>query len=199
MRDRMVEREPDRMPQRETRMAPRVAPDDVGRPDGPRPFDMREPRADMDAIGRDAQVGRLDTRELVRERAELERPHTAERTRAFVDIETEDEVRARLRAQGMRNVRDIERHNEHEYFAAAEWFGEEVEARIDIRTGEILEPERLSEGQIRYKLEQEGWEDIRDVERGEDVVEVVADYNDESFQLRLDPQSGRLLQWRDAG
>jgi hypothetical protein len=188
----MVERQ--RVPERQARVSPGFAPDDV---DQRRPLDLREPSAEMDALGPDVRDAPFDERDELR--AELERPHAAQRTRAFSDFEAEDQARARLRAQGMQNIGDLERHNENEFVATADWYGEEVDVHIDARTGEILQPQRLSETQIRNKLQEEGWEEVREMEQQENVIELIAEYEDEIFQLRLDPRDGRLLQWRDAG
>lgn len=160
--------------------------------------DMSASRDDGDAVGRDAQVGRFDTLQAFGDRTDTERQHPSDRTQAFADMEAEDRAQGFMRAQGMQNVRDLEREDENGVVATVDWYGEEVEVRIDLRSGEVVEPARLSDAQIRNKLEDEGWEDVRNVDAQDDVIQLRADYDGESFELRLHPQDGRLMQWREA-
>lgn len=133
-----------------------------------------------------------------RTKADREPPTAMQWTEPF-DLDTTEEARLLLRVRGMKNIRDLERIGENEVAATADWYGEEVDVEVNVRTGEIIQPQRMSESQIRNRLEERGWQDVRDVQRDEDKFQVTADREGQSFELIVDAQTGLLLRWREAG
>jgi hypothetical protein len=132
-------------------------------------------------------TGALQHREMIRD---------MDMDRAAAGRLPEQAVRQVLEMRGMTDVEDLRREDLH-FVGTADWYGEEVEFRIDAQTGEVLQPARMERAQIRAKLQDEGWRDVRDVERSGDTFFATATRDGDDYDLMLDSRTGNILAHRD--
>ncbi len=107
----------------------------------------------------------------------------------------EDTVRQILERRGISEVEDLRREG-NEFVGTADWYGDEVDIRVDAQTGEVLQPERIERSQIRAKLQDEGWSDIREVEQRGDAFFARATRDGDEYELMLDGRTGNILAHR---
>lgn len=101
-------------------------------------------------------------------------------------------------SRGMTDPEDLRREGDA-FVGTADWYGDEVEFRIDAETGELLRPERLERSQVRAKQQDEGWSDVRDVERDGGAVFARASREGENYEVMIDAQTGEILATRQSG
>jgi hypothetical protein len=108
---------------------------------------------------------------------------------------SEDAIRASLRARGYSDIEGLERDGDHFKVGEAKRYGEDVsDLRVDARTGQVRDEERLSEDQARTMLEDRGFSDISDVSRDGDTISAKAKQGDREVNLRIDARSGTVTQ-----
>ena len=78
------------------------------------------------------------------------------------------------------------------YTGTADLFGEQVDLRVDARTGLVLQPFALDADQVATMLDQQGW-NVRDVREQGNTVGVLAQRNGRTFDLQVDPKTGRIM------
>lgn len=120
---------------------------------------------------------------------------------AMPEVETvaldEERVREVLEARGVTDIQDIEREDGF-FTARATWYGEDVELRVDGVTGVIVEPRALNENQIAYRLEQEGFTEISEIERNGEIFTATAERDDKRYEITLDAFTGAIVEEREA-
>jgi hypothetical protein len=104
----------------------------------------------------------------------------------------EEQIRSRLQDRGFSDIRNWTRED-GVYTATADWYGEEVDVRVDARSGALIEPSRLEDTQIETLLQEEGFEDIRNVRTEDGRFRARADRDDATYTLEVDPRTGRIL------
>jgi len=102
------------------------------------------------------------------------------------------QIESILEARGMSDIEDFERIGTN-YHATADWYGDEVDVIVDGRTGVVLRPRAMEDGQIRARLQDEGWSEVAEIQREEDIFHVRATRNGEDFDLRVDARTGTVL------
>lgn len=107
------------------------------------------------------------------------------------DRMSEDQLRSRLERRGFSNFSDWERDGDT-VTATADWYGEEVDLRVNARTGEVLQPTRIETSQVGPLLESRGFSNIRNVRREGDTIHAEADRQGESFVIQIDPREARI-------
>ncbi|NKE46168.1 hypothetical protein HB662_15380 [Roseomonas frigidaquae] len=107
----------------------------------------------------------------------------------------EDQVRTILGARGYSDFEDMERDGDSFSIGSAERYGKDVEdLRVDARTGQVQDEERLSEDQAKRLLEDRGYSDVTDVSRDDDMITATATQNDREWQVRIDAETGTVTQ-----
>lgn len=104
----------------------------------------------------------------------------------------EEQIRSRLGERGFADVRNWTRED-GVYTATADWYGEEVDLRVDARSGSVIEPSRLEDTQIETLLRDEGFEDVRQVRNEDGRFRARADRDGTTYTLDVDPRTGRIL------
>ncbi len=105
---------------------------------------------------------------------------------------SESRIRSMLQARGFSDIDELQRDG-NAYTASAEWHGEDVDVRVDARTGRILSPTQLRESQIRNMLEDEGWSNVSNIERNGNVYLAEADRNGTKYEVSVDARTGTII------
>jgi hypothetical protein len=107
----------------------------------------------------------------------------------------EEQIRSALQARGYSDISGLERDGDHFRINEAQRYGEKVEdLRVDARTGQVRDEERLSEDQARKLLQDRGYSEVSDVSRDGDTIRAKAKQGDREVNLRVDARSGVLTQ-----
>jgi parvulin-like peptidyl-prolyl isomerase len=108
---------------------------------------------------------------------------------------SEDQIRTTLRARGYSDIEGLERDGDHFKVGEARRYGEDVsDLRVNARTGQVQDEERLSEDQARKLLEDRGYSEVSDVSRDGDAISAKAKQGDRAVNLRIDARSGTVTQ-----
>jgi hypothetical protein len=100
-----------------------------------------------------------------------------------------DQVRAMLRQEGFSDISNLDRDG-MTYTGTADLFGEEVDVRIDARTGLVLQPFALNPDQVATMLDRHGW-NVREIQENGGNFAVLAQRNGRTVELQVDPTTGR--------
>lgn len=129
---------------------------------------------------------------------------------------SEQQVRNRLRQAGYSQVTSMQRQGD-DYQAQARWGSATYDVRVDGRTGRIISSNQsssssqsgsqsggsattgspaagMSEGQIRNALQTEGYSQISSLRREGSAYTAQAQRNGQSMTVRIDAQSGRIIE-----
>ncbi|WP_230533031.1 hypothetical protein [Microvirga roseola] len=101
------------------------------------------------------------------------------------------QVRSYLRQRGFTNISDLSR-NGNIYNGTANWFGEQVNLRIDGRNGYVIEPSHMTRGQLRNMLSNNGFSNIRSVELRDTSYRVQASRDGTPVNLWIDARTGEI-------
>ncbi len=104
----------------------------------------------------------------------------------------ESEIREKLVILGMSEIRELTNTGDV-YTAAVDRFGETVRVKVDTRTGEVVEPSRLSDSQLRTKLEGSGWKNVGTPELANGRAMAVAERDGRRYRLTLDLGTGAVM------
>lgn len=107
----------------------------------------------------------------------------------------QDQITRRLEGRDFSDIQ-IERDN-GAYTGTAQWYGEEVDLRVNARTGRVESPTRLTADQVRHRLEGEGYEDIADLQEDGDQFTGRATRFGEEQDLRVSARTGHVLDPRE--
>ncbi len=107
-------------------------------------------------------------------------------------------VRSELRTRGFSNISDWAEEN-GTYTATADWYGEQVDVKVDARTGDVLQPSTMQPGQVRAFLDERGFGNVRDIRQGDGMIEARADRGGTSFQVQIDPRQARIEDFSTGG
>ena len=105
---------------------------------------------------------------------------------------SESQIRSILQARGFSDIDELQREG-NAYTASAEWHGEDVDVRVDARTGRILSPTQLRENQVRNMLEEEGWSSVSNIERNGNVFLAEAERNGTKYEVSVDARTGTII------
>ena len=109
-----------------------------------------------------------------------------------------EKVRMQLAERGMRDIRNLRREDDI-YRADASWYGETIDIHVDATTGEVKQPTRLSSKQVEVLLSDAGWHQIGQAERAGDTFSIEAQRNGQGFNLKIDAQTGRIIEALERG
>lgn len=105
------------------------------------------------------------------------------------------EIERRLEARGFENV-DVELDDQN-YTGTAEWYGEEVDLMVTASTGRVVEPTKLNSDQVQAKLEDDGYENVSDVQEAGDEFTAKAERFGEEMDLRVNASTGTIVDPRE--
>jgi len=106
----------------------------------------------------------------------------------------EEQIRGILSARGYTDISGIERDGDHFKVAEAKRYGRDVEdLRVNARTGQVQDEQRLNEDQARNLLQQRGYSDVRDVNRDGDTITAKAKRDDREMTVRIDTGTGAVM------
>jgi branched-chain amino acid transport system ATP-binding protein len=109
--------------------------------------------------------------------------------------EADEDINRRLEHAGYENI-EIERDNGF-FTGTARRYGEDIDLRVQARTGRVVEPARLTPGQVQYRLEYDGYTEIGDVEERDGEFRVTAQRFGEEQELRVSPRTGQVIDPRE--
>lgn len=107
-------------------------------------------------------------------------------------VMSERQVLALLRSRGYDAVQDLRREGPS-YFGRATHLGEQVAFRVDARSGELREPDTLTDNQLRAMLRSRGFDQVASLERDGSTVRATARRADRAMRLTLDARNGAVL------
>jgi len=112
---------------------------------------------------------------------------------------TEDQVRYRLEDRGYTEIGDFEEEN-GEFRTTAQRYGEDIDLRVNVRTGAVMDPRDLTRDQIITMLEDDDYQNVRVFEREEEYGNywVTAELDDEHVLLTINPITGDVITERTA-
>jgi len=112
---------------------------------------------------------------------------------------TQDQIRYRLEERGYTEIGEFEEEN-GEFRTTAQRFGEEMDLRLDRRTGAVRDPRDLTHEQIVTMLEGDDYENVVVFEREEEYGNfyVTAERDDEHVLLTISPITGDVMTERVA-
>ncbi len=100
-------------------------------------------------------------------------------------------VRTELRRRGFSDIGDWRLEN-GAYTGTADWYGEEVDLRVNARTGDVLQPSSMQPSQARRMLRSQGFTEIRNLRREGDVIRADASRDGVRYRIELDPWQDRI-------
>lgn len=107
-------------------------------------------------------------------------------------VMSERQVLALLRSRGYGDVEGLRRDG-GSYLGQATHLNERVAFRVDARSGELREPETLSDNQLRTMLQARGFDAVARMERDGSTVRATARRADRAMRLTLDARNGTVL------
>lgn len=133
------------------------------------------------------------TAQLYGEKVDLEVDAGTGRVLAPTEL-SQDQLVNKLEDEGYDDVSEL-REAGDEFTATATRFDEEVDLRINRATGSVIDPRELSGDQVEQLLEDDDYSDITVFEREDDYgsVYAVADDDDETFLLEINPVTGEIV------
>lgn len=105
------------------------------------------------------------------------------------------DIERRLEARGFENV-DVELDDQN-YTGTADWYGDEVDLTVTASTGRVVEPTKLSSDQVQAKLEDDGYENVSDVQEAGDEFTAKAERFGEEMDLRVNASTGTIVDPRE--
>lgn len=111
------------------------------------------------------------------------------------DFRDQADVEERLEDRGWEDL-SLELSG-NEFTGTGTLYDEEVDLRVDARTGRVLAPERLTADQISAKLEDEGYSEVSDVREAGTEFTASADRFGEDVDLRIDAATGQVIDPRE--
>ncbi|MBP0443318.1 hypothetical protein J8J14_00880 [Roseomonas sp. SSH11] len=105
----------------------------------------------------------------------------------------EGQVRSALNARGYSDISGLKREGDTFRVSSAKRYGEEVkDLRVDARTGQVRDEQRLNEDQARNLIRANGYENVRDVRRDGDTIRAKAKQGDREVDLRVDARNATV-------
>jgi hypothetical protein len=101
------------------------------------------------------------------------------------------EVRASLQARGFSDIQNLHKDGST-YVGQADWYGDQVDFRVDGRNGYVIEPNHMTSDQVQTMLDDEGWTNVRILQEGEKSYKLKATKNGINYQLRVDAETGEV-------
>lgn len=107
----------------------------------------------------------------------------------------QNEIERRLEARGFDEV-DVKLDDQN-YTGSANWYGEEVDVIVTASTGRLVQPSEFSADQIKAKLEDEGYENVSEVEQDGEEFTARGDRFGEEMELRVNATTGGVVDPRE--
>jgi hypothetical protein len=104
---------------------------------------------------------------------------------------SEDQVASVLASRGFSDVSDLKRDN-NIYTGTANWYGDQVDLKIDARNGFIIDPSHMTEDQMGRMLKDDGWNNVRNVQLKGTVYQVDASQGGAPYHLWIDARTGEI-------
>lgn len=104
---------------------------------------------------------------------------------------TQNAVRSKLQDRGFGQISALHRDGST-FVGTGEWYGDQVDFRVDGRNGYIIEPSHITPRQIRTKLDRDGWTDLADLRDAGANYRVTASRNGSTYDLLIDARTGQI-------
>lgn len=101
------------------------------------------------------------------------------------------QIQSRLQSRGFSEISDL-RQDGTTYTGSADWYGEQVDFRVDGRNGFVIEPSHLTPTQVHTMLSDQGWEDIGNIQPQGTSYRVRAFQNGTAYNLWIDARTGQI-------
>ncbi|MFC1458563.1 hypothetical protein ACETIH_18020 [Microvirga arabica] len=106
---------------------------------------------------------------------------------------SQDQIRSHLHSRGFSNISGLAQDGTT-YTGMADWYGEQVDFRIDGRNGFVIEPSHITPSQVRTMLNEQGWDMVGNLQQQGTSYRVQASRNGTSYNLWIDARTGEINQ-----
>lgn len=106
---------------------------------------------------------------------------------------SQDQIRSHLNSRGFSNISGLSQDG-NTYTGMADWYGEQVDFRVDGRNGFVIEPSHLTPSQVRTMLNEQGWDTVGNIQPQGTSYRVQASRNGTSYNLWIDARTGEINQ-----
>jgi hypothetical protein len=106
---------------------------------------------------------------------------------------SQDQIRSHLHSRGFSNISSLTQDG-NTYTGMADWYGEQVDFRVDGRNGFVIEPSHITPSQIRTMLNEQGWDTVGNIQQQGTSYRVQASRNGTSYNFWIDARTGEINQ-----
>ena len=106
---------------------------------------------------------------------------------------SQDQIRSHLHSRGFSNISGLAQDGST-YTGMADWYGEQVDFRVDGRNGFVIEPSHITPSQVRTMLNEQGWDSVGNLQQQGTSYRVQATRNGTSYNLWIDARTGEINQ-----
>ena len=103
----------------------------------------------------------------------------------------QDQIRSHLHSRGFSNISGLAQDG-NTYTGMADWYGEQVDFRVDGRNGFVIEPSHITPSQVRTMLNEQGWDAVGNLQQQGTRYRVQASRNGTSYNLWIDARTGEI-------
>ena len=103
----------------------------------------------------------------------------------------QDRIRSHLQSRGFSNFSGLSQDG-NTYTGTADWYGEQVDFRVDGRNGFVIEPSHITTSQVRTMLNEQGWNTVDNIQPRGTSYRVQASRNGTSYNLWIDARTGEI-------
>jgi hypothetical protein len=104
---------------------------------------------------------------------------------------SQDRIRAHLQSRGFSNISGLAQDG-NTYTGMADWYGEQVDFRVDGRNGFVIEPSHITQRQVRTMLSEMGWDAVNNIQQQGTSYRVQASRNRTPYSLWIDARTGEI-------
>lgn len=105
---------------------------------------------------------------------------------------SQDQIRSHLHSRGFSNISGLAQDGTT-YTGMADWYGEQVDFRVDGRNGFVIEPSLITPNQVRTMLNEKSWESVGNIQQQDTSYRVQAtSRNGTSYNLWIDARTGEI-------
>lgn len=106
---------------------------------------------------------------------------------------SQDQIRSHLHSRGFSNISGLAQDG-NTYTGMADWYGEQVDFRVDGRNGFVIEPSHITPSQVQTMLNEQGWDMVGNLQEQGTSYRVQASRNGTSYNLWIDARTGEINQ-----
>ncbi|MBD2750733.1 hypothetical protein IC232_29235 [Microvirga sp. BT688] len=104
---------------------------------------------------------------------------------------SQDQIRSHLQSRGFSNISGLTQDG-NTYTGMADWYGEQVDFRVDGRNGFVIEPSHITPSQVRTMLNEMGWGTVDNIQQQGTSYRVQASRNGTPYSLWIDARTGEV-------